>query len=229
MKSSMFSLNRIIGIVQIILLIVLIFFIVDLGKQFEKMDRKIAGIATPAPSGPEKVQLENNPNVPFMGADTAKVQMVVFSDFQCSYCKTFAVETLPRLEEEYVKKGLLQVHFRNLPLDIHEEAVMAAETAACANEQGKFWEMHHVLFNNMELLNRDFFYQTAANIGLDKKGFEDCLDTQKFKNHVQNDIKEAHAVGITGTPTIIINGNVILGSMPYENFKDMIEAELAKG
>src|SRR5690606_16211535 len=118
---------------------------------------------------------ENNPDVPYMGSDTARVKLIVFSDFQCSYCKTFAVETLPKLEEEYVKTGLLQVHFRNLPLDIHSEAFMAAESAACANAEGKFWEMHDALFNNTEHLSKGYFYQAANRIGLNAEEFNACL------------------------------------------------------
>src|SRR5690606_36661690 len=123
------NLNLIVGIVQIVLLVVLIVFVVNLSNQFEKIDRRIVGLSTSAASGPGMVRIENNPDVPYMGSDTARVKLIVFSDFQCSYCKTFAVETLPKLEEEYVKTGLLQVHFRNLPLDIHSEAFMAAESA----------------------------------------------------------------------------------------------------
>lgn len=222
------SFIHIIGIIQIVLLAVLIFYINNLDQGLQKTNTRLSRITEPEPQGPQKVNLKTDSTAPFIGADTAKVEMVVFSDFQCGYCKTFALETLPKLRKDYIDKGLLKIYFRNLPLDIHKNAIAAAEAGACANEQNKFWEVHDAFFTNQDSLTKDFFNQKAISLGMDVSKFNACLQSKSYQTKIEKDIAEANNVGITGTPAIIINGNVTLGSRPYPYFKEIIDNELNK-
>ncbi|MCL4382497.1 MAG: DsbA family protein [Patescibacteria group bacterium] len=162
---------------------------------------------------------------PAKGSSQAKVTIVEFSDFQCPYCGKVQ-ETLKKIFETYPNK--VKLVFRNYPLPFHENAEPAAQASLCANEQGKFWEFHDKLFANQEKLTVTDLKQYAANLGVDANKFNSCLDSGKYKETVQKDIKDGGAVGVSGTPAIFINGRAVTGAQPFENFKKIIDEELAK-
>lgn len=220
--------NLVIGALQVLLLAALIVYVGGLNRELEKMSARLSRVTTAVPEGPAKVVLPPDTDAPVMGADTARVELVVFSDFQCTYCKTFARETLPRLKRDYVDKGLLRISFRHLPLDIHDKAFAAAEASACANEQGQFWPLHDAFFDNPDALGKDFFTRLARQQGMDMDRFNACLQSRRHRTTVEKDMDAAHGVGINGTPAIIINGNVTLGSRPYPYFTEAIDKELGR-
>lgn len=170
---------------------------------------------------------------PFFGDANAPVTIVEFSDFQCPYCSRFVTNTLSLIEENYIKTGKVRLVYRDFPLDIHPQSTLAAESAECANEQGKFREMHDMLFSEQsqwsgnpdaEKLMKDY----AKKIGLDTKKFNTCVSNQTYASEIRKDLVDGATVGVNGTPGFFINGKELSGAMPYELvFKPILEAELA--
>lgn len=163
---------------------------------------------------------------PARGPEGAKITIVEFSDFECPFCSK-AEESVNQVMEKYA--GKIRLVFRHFPLTFHANAPKAAEAAACADDQGKFWEMHKQLFANQKALTVPELKQHAATLGLDKAKFDECLDTGKNKTLVEADTKAGSEVGVTGTPAFFINGKLISGAQPPSEFEKIIEAELKKG
>ncbi|RLI73098.1 DsbA family protein [Archaeoglobales archaeon] len=164
---------------------------------------------------------------PWRGKDDAKIVVVEFSDYSCPYCAKFELEILPKLLEEY--EGRVKFVFRDFP--VHGEvAIKAAEAANCANEQGKYWEYHELLFEKrLEWYqNTSKFEDYAAELGLNVSKFKECLDSDKYREEVLLDREDGVEAGVEGTPTIFINGIKIVGAQPFEVFKEVIDQELAK-
>ena len=116
--------------------------------------------------------------------------------------------------------------FRDLPLGMHQNAQKAAEAAQCARMQGKFWPYHDKLFANQQALAVDQLKQHAKDIGLDTAAFNACLDGGKTKDEVLADMKDAAALGVTGTPAFFVNGRFVSGAQPFESFVSLIDEEL---
>ena len=122
---------------------------------------------------------------------------------------------------------------RDLPLSIHPSAMPAAQATECAEEQGKFWEMHDKIFEEQDKLGRGTVQfsvsdlkRWAGEIGLDTNSFNSCLDSEKYKGEVENDIKDGSLVGVSGTPSIFVNGRLVVGAQPFDVFKSLIEGGL---
>ena len=118
--------------------------------------------------------------------------------------------------------------WKNLPLEMHKDALPAAMASMAANEQGKFWEMHDKLFQNQPKIKADDFMKYAQEIGLDMGRFKQAVDTAKFKAQIDADSSEAAALGVTGTPAFFVNGKFLSGAKPFEEFAKVINAELQK-
>jgi len=116
--------------------------------------------------------------------------------------------------------------YRNFPLGNHPNARPAAEAAQCANEQGKFWPYHDRLFGDQRRLSEDELKRTAADLGLDAPRFNACVDSHKYKDVVDADIRDGEEAGVTGTPAFFVNGRLLSGAQPYEAFKRVIDEEL---
>jgi protein-disulfide isomerase len=164
-------------------------------------------------------------NGPAKGSKNAPLQVVIFSDFQCPFCKRVEPQ-LSQLEKEYGSK--VHMVWKNYPLPFHPFAEPAAEAAMAANAQGKFWQMHDKLFENNTALDRPNLEKYAQELGLDMAKFKADLDAQKYKDSIQSDTKEGSAVGVNGTPAVFINGRKINGAYPWETFKKIADDELAK-
>jgi protein-disulfide isomerase len=162
---------------------------------------------------------------PTKGPATAPVEMIEFSDFQCPFCER-AFPTLARVLNDYGDK----IHFvyRHFPLNGHPQARPAAEAAACAAEQGKFWPYHDRLFGDQSKLGDADLKKSAAALGMDAAQFNACVDSRKYKDEVDADIRAGEEVGVNGTPAFFINGRELTGAQPYEAFKSIIDDELAK-
>jgi len=164
-------------------------------------------------------------NGPTLGTTVAPVTIVEFSDFQCSFCKKFWADTLPRLKETPIKKGQVRFVYRHFAI-LGKHSVQAAQGAECAREQGQFWEYHDTVFNNQDQLSDTILSTWAGEIGLDVKKFDDCLESGKYKEKVQADSNDAGSYGVSGTPSFFINGKLLVGAQPYEAFQQVIDAEL---
>lgn len=162
------------------------------------------------------------------GDPNAPVTIVVWSDFECPFCERFYSQTLGKIEDEYVKTGKVKIVFRDFPLGSHKDAQKAAEAAECAHEQGKFWEMHNILFDKGVKGGAYSFKQYAKELGLDSSRFDRCLDSGKMESETKKDFADGAKAGIRGTPGFIINGELVSGAQPFEKFKSVIDMALSK-
>ena len=172
--------------------------------------------------------------------DGARLVLVEFSDFQCPYCGRHVKQTMPQIERDYVATGKLRYVVRNLPLEqIHPDALRAAEAAECAGDQGKYWEMHERLFGHQQALAAPDLVRYAQEAGAEPAAFQRCLEAAPHQAKIRQDLADAQAAGITGTPTFFLGfadgtGKVkvarrISGAQPYPVFKGAIDALLAEG
>jgi protein-disulfide isomerase len=161
---------------------------------------------------------------PARGPEKAAITIVEFSDFECPFCSR-AKETVDKVMESYA--GKTRLVFRHYPLEFHKRAPKAAEAAMCANDQGKFWEYHDKLFANQQKLELADLKEHAQSVGLDAAKFADCLDNGKMAAVVQADMAAGKKLGINGTPAFFINGVMLSGAQPIEEFKRVIDQELA--
>ena len=172
---------------------------------------------------------------PMLGKSDAKVLIIEFGDYQCPSCRAFWQDVEPRLKKEYIDPGKAKLVFRDYPIvQIHPEALMAAEAVDCAGDQNKYWEFHDKVFREQYNKGDDLIRFKAADlkkwakdIKLDSTKFDQCLDTEKFKEEILKDKADGDAVSVQGTPTFFINGRVIGGAQPYPAFKNLID-ELLK-
>jgi protein-disulfide isomerase len=161
-----------------------------------------------------------------LGPKDAPVTIVEFSDFQCPYCSR-VVATVKEVARLYPKQ--VRLAFRDFPIvGLHPKAPKAHEAARCAGEQGKFWEYHDLLFESQAHVTIADFKRFAGQLNLDGKDFAACLDSGKYAAAVQADVQEGARLGITGTPTFFINGRLVVGALPLETFRRMIDRELRR-
>jgi protein-disulfide isomerase len=166
-------------------------------------------------------------DAPVRGSVEAQVTIVEFSDFQCPFCKQ-AQSTLSELLDRYV--GKVKLVYRDFPVDsIHRLARRAAIAARCANDQGKFWEYHDVLFSESPKLGPTDLKRYARQIVLDTPKFDACMSSNQTHNMaVQNDLAEGKKLGVTSTPAFFINGRPLSGAQSLEVFSRVIDDELAR-
>ncbi len=162
---------------------------------------------------------------PAKGPKSAPLTVVVFSDFQCPFCKRVE-PSLDQLAKAY--EGKIRFVWKNYPLPFHQNAMPAAEAAMAADAQGKFWAMHDKLFENNTALERPSLEKYAQELGLDLGKFKADLDSGKFKSVIEAETKEGSTLGVNGTPAVFINGRKIAGAYPFETFKKIADEELAK-
>lgn len=151
------------------------------------------------------------------GEVNAPVQIIVYSDFECSFCPELAA-TIKEVKAYF--KDRVAIIFRHYFLTNHPEAEKAAEAAECASEQGKFWEMHDKLFADNEAgrLGLEQFKIDAVDLNLNQEQFNQCLDSGKYENKINEQKSEGAKAGVTGTPTIFVNNNIYPGAYPFEDF-----------
>jgi protein-disulfide isomerase len=176
-----------------------------------------------APAAPEKVAVEIG-NAPLKGPASAPVKIIAFSDFQCPFCSR-VVPTMRQIEETY--PGKVAVAFKQFPLPFHDKADLAAQAALAAHEQGKFWEMHDKLFANQGKLDRESLEGYAKELGLDVQRFNAALDSGKFKEQIAKDKEQGSKAGVSGTPSFVVNGKLVVGAQPFEEFKRAIDEALS--
>ncbi len=168
-----------------------------------------------------------------LGNKDAKVKIVEFGDFQCPYCERYFSTAYPQILKNYVDTGKVYYTFHNYPLNIHPQAPKAAEAALCAADQDKFWDYHDLLFANQNMWSGNsndvqVFETLAQSAGLDAGKFAQCLSTSKYADTIQQDIASGDKKGISGTPTIFINDQKVVGAQDYYTFQQTIEQELNK-
>ena len=159
---------------------------------------------------------------PILGAETAPVTIAIYDDFECPYCAK-SVPLLKQVVEKY--SGSVKMAFKNFPLSSHRNARNAALTALAANQQGKFWEVHDLLYENYNSLNPKKIDDLATQTGLDMEQLKKDRADPQLNALITRDINEGTAIGVRGTPTIFINGR-LLQERSMAGFSRLIEEEL---
>ncbi len=217
----------------------------DLREIISEIETKAAAAPAPQPAqiptqptAPQvfRVSLDDDP---VKGNPDAPVTVVEYSDFQCPFCLRFFQQTLPLIEENYIDTGKIKFVYKDLPLDsLHPNARAAHIAAECADEQGKFWEYHDVLFEKQpqwsnlassKLQNK--FTEFATNMGLKAAKFKSCMQSPNIADEVNKDTLEAASYGATGTPTFFIGNEEdgfvkLVGAQPYQTFQAVIDSQL---
>jgi protein-disulfide isomerase len=236
--------------ISIWLLIVVLIFV--LGILFQKSKQKNVNTSSnsvPTKSPFRKFDLKKDlGTITPLGKKNAKVKLVLFTDFECPFCGAFVGDNqqvmdnlknaisgwepaLPKIISEYVETGRAVLYFRDFPA--HQDSEIEHNAARCAEEQGKFWEMHDVLFRlqNEGGVGSDpvsKMQELATNLGLDEEKFNLCLTSKKYQKQIDADRTASRELGVRGTPHMFINNQYVSGAGSFASFKKIIDAELSK-
>lgn len=162
---------------------------------------------------------------PSRGPANAPITLVEFTDFQCPYCGRVQ-GTLDEVMKRY--DGKVRHVFKQLPLDMHQNAKLAAVAGLCAEDQGKFWPLHDWMFQNQSQITREAIEANMAGNGVDMEQFRACLDDNRYLPRVMANMEEARSLGFSGTPAFLVNGRAITGAQPLESFVQLIDEELER-
>jgi protein-disulfide isomerase len=197
----------------------------------------MVGYAATRPSGADRVTTID-PTVPagapegyVMGSPDAPVEIIEFADFECPACGQFAIVTEPQVRELLVKTGKARIRFFDFPLDIHRNTKPAHLAAACANDQGKFWEMHDQLFHGQDKWNtqatsnpKKVFVGYVRALGLDENAWETCFDERRHMSRIDANFAEGTRRRVGSTPTFIIGNRMVPGALGYDKLKAMVDS-----
>jgi protein-disulfide isomerase len=171
-----------------------------------------------------------------LGSASAPLEVTEFADFECPACGNFATITEPDVRTRLINTGLIRLRFIDFPLSMHRNTWEASRAAACADEQGKFWEMHDLIFQTQDQWNgiatdnpNKFLKQLARQLRLNTDAFDRCVDTKKTQAKIQAHLKIAEQRHVQQTPSFIIGGNIIAG-VPrggFDEFKKDVDAAIA--
>ncbi|KEQ56308.1 Na antiporter NhaA 2 protein [Marine Group I thaumarchaeote SCGC RSA3] len=189
--------------------------------------------------GPQIIRNISFDDDPMKGNLNASITIVEFSDFQCPFCAKFHETTLPLIEQNYIQTGKVNFVYRDFPIqNIHPNAVPAALASECADDQGKFWKMHDMIFEDQQIWKDlpiaqsvALYKQYASELGLDSSEFDSCLDSGKYIEEIQNDLNDGRTYGVSGTPGFFVgNADIgftpISGAQPYSTFQRVIDGQL---
>ncbi len=184
----------------------------------------------PTPAGPVDIPTDEAHSI---GDPNAPVTLIEYTDYQCPFCGRHFQQTFPLIQEQYIDTGQVRYVFKDFPLTrIHPQAVAAANAARCAGEQGAYLEFHNKLFENQDAWANGqaetIFIGYAAELGLDKAAFGQCVQENRYEEAIMADLNEGIDVGVSGTPAFFINGRFLSGAQPFEAFSAYIEAELGQ-
>ena len=186
-----------------------------------------------APMPPPSMSL-NVRGEPFKGAASARVAILEYSDFDCTYCATYAREIYPLIDHAYVQAGTVKYFFRDLPGPEHPNALFKARLARCAGDQGRFWEAHDRLFKDQRPLDGAGFTQFIRDLGLDEPAFQACISSNRYIDAIQHSARLASGMKLNGTPAFIIgtlsddgsilrSAKVFLGAESFDAFRKVLD------
>ncbi|CAN5793030.1 thioredoxin domain-containing protein [soil metagenome] len=170
-----------------------------------------------------------------IGSPSAPVEVVEYADFECPSCGQFATVTEPDVRTRLVNTGKIRVRFLDFPLPMHKNTWDASLAASCANDQGKFWEMHDQIFATQDKWNgeatsnpRKVLKGVADGLHLDLAKYGACMDAETHRPQIQANQQEGERRGVSSTPSFAIGGRIYPGALPFDRFNELVEAELAK-
>lgn len=190
------------------------------------------GTQPAAPQPGQKVDVAVG-HLPPLGKSNAKVTIVAFEDFRCPFCDKFTKETFTQIKKDYIDTGKAAFYYRHFQF-LGDASVVAGNASECANEQGKFWQLHDYLYANQPSESDTSMYVTdkltniAGTLGMNTSQFQSCLNSKKYDKNVSGDLADGQKAGVNGTPTVFVNGISIVGAQPYSAFKTIIDQELSK-
>ncbi len=204
----------------------------DILDKLAALEKNVQQIKTAPPAAPARPQIDPNKvyNIPVgtspaRGRDSAKVTIVEFSDYQCPFCGQ-AESLVSQVLEAYPDD--VRLVFKQFPLtSIHPQAMPASKAALAAGRQGKFWEMHRLIFENQRALGPEKFVEFAEQLSLDVPQFQKDMESPEIMAQITREMQEAKAADVTGTPTLFVNGKRLM-NRSFDGFKQMIEASLGK-
>jgi len=201
----------------------------DIHTLLEKQQRPQAPQQPQQPPKPEKIKIKGGG--PYsLGKNDAPVVIIEYTDYQCPYCGRFETTTFPEIKKNFIDTGKVKFIKRDVPLEFHQFALKAAQSARCAGEQSKFWEMNEVLFKNQTKLDADSLAGYAKDLKINVDKFKTCTSGDKFISDIKDEAKYAATFGITGTPSFIVgravgddvDGFKVVGAQPYAVFEAQI-------
>jgi protein-disulfide isomerase len=163
------------------------------------------------------------------GSATAPVEITEYADYQCPFCQTFATLQMPTIEERLIKTGRLRWRYRDFPLQMHPFARLAAHSAACADEQGKYWQQHDRIYEGQQEWSaaRDAaprFRNYAQALGLDLGRYDSCMESGKYAGRIQADYNSGVALGVSSTPTLLVNGRLHRGRFDSDAITKLVDS-----
>lgn len=194
--------------------------------------------ATPVPSTAASAVTDRDAEVEaadrgrILGAASAPVWMLIISDFQCPYCKTWHDKSFAEIKKNYVDTGKLRLAYVNFPLRMHPNAIPAANAAMCASAQGKFWETQGKIFDTQDKWKdvsnpAAYFDSLAISTGVDGAKQKACASSGKMKALIDADLERYQRLAVQSTPTFYVGSRIILGAQPTPEFRRVIDSVLA--
>ena len=162
------------------------------------------------------------------GSESAPVEITEYADYQCPFCQTFATLQMPSIEERLIRTGRLRWRYRDFPLQQHEFARLAAHSAACADEQGKYWEQHDRIYEGQGEWSTgdadDHFRDYARAIGLDLARYDECMQSGKYAGRIQASVEEGAKGGVSSTPTLLVGGRLYQGRIDSDAIRRLVDS-----
>jgi protein-disulfide isomerase len=163
------------------------------------------------------------------GSASAPVEIVEFADYQCPFCQTFATLQMPTIDERLIQTGRLRWRYRDFPLAQHQHSRLAAHSAACASEQGKFWEQHQRIYEGQadwaEARDAgDVFRGYAKGLGLDLGRYDTCMSTHKYAGRIQASYEDGVRLGVSSTPTLLVGGRLYRGRFDSDAIRKLVDS-----
>jgi protein-disulfide isomerase len=162
------------------------------------------------------------------GSEGAPVEITEYADYQCPFCQTFATLQMPTIEERLIRTGRLRWRYRDFPLQQHEFARLAAHSAACADEQGKYWEQHDRIYEGQGEWSTgdadDHFRDYARAIGLDLARYDECMQSGKYAGRIQASVEEGAKAGVSSTPTLLVGGRLYQGRIDSDAIRRLVDS-----
>jgi protein-disulfide isomerase len=173
-----------------------------------------------------------DPDYRVLGSPDAPIELAIYSDFECPYCRNFALAAMPAIAAEFVDRGQIRMRYVYFPLAaIHKNAVASAKAAHCAGAAGRFWAYHDYLYVRQPewagaVVPDSVWIAYAESLGLEAQEFAGCLEAPETLAAVNLDLREALDSGATGTPTIVLGGRSLVGFDSYEELREEILAAI---
>jgi protein-disulfide isomerase len=163
------------------------------------------------------------------GSESAPVEITEFADYQCPFCQTFATLQMPTIEERLIKTGRLRWRYRDFPLQQHPYSRLAAHSAACADEQGRFWDQHQKIYDGQSDWSEGrnavtIFHDYAKAIGLDLARYDACMSSGKYAGRIQASQEEGVRLGVSSTPTLLVGGRLYQGRFDSDAITHLVDS-----